>query len=254
MTLIKKYEKQNMCRWDFLFVIDFLRIVVEIPQKNLGIWSNSWGIFYAHFLARWVFVYIYQLFQFAQHVLRIMSQLRRFLLCFAQENVEFRRPEIESIIKIFKLDVKLPCVSKKPYWILENVSESDLKKIASRSLSLRYIVEIWSSATTYETFHDNLKAYSCNIDQLLKESSFRITIDTYNKKTKHAEKIQRIESMDYLPLEGTINLTNPDNNFIYFEFWGLDPMNVPPEPEEIVFGRFVCQKFWEMHLITWSSL
>lgn len=168
-----------------------------------------------------------------------MSQLRRFLLCFAQENVEFRRPEIESIIKIFKLNVEVPAVNKKPYWILENVSESDLKKIASRSLSLRYIAEIWSSGTTYEKFHDNLKAYSSSIDQALKESSFRITIDTFNKKTKQAEKIQRIESMDYLPLQGTIDLTSPDNNFMYFEFWGMDPMNVPSEPEEIIFGRWV---------------
>lgn len=170
-----------------------------------------------------------------------MSQLKRFLLCFAQENVEFRRPEIESIIKIFRLDVKLPCVTKKPYWILENVSESDLKKIASRSLSLRYVAEIWSNATTYDKFHDNLKAYCSSIDRSLRESSFRITVDTYNKKTKQADKIQRIESMNYLPLEGTIDLTNPENNFVYFEFWGLDPMKVPPEPEEIIFGRWVSQ-------------
>lgn len=171
-----------------------------------------------------------------------MSQLKRFLLCFAQENVEFRRPEIESIIKLFKLNVKLPCVAaKKPYWILENVSESDLKKIASRSLSLRYVAEIWSIATSYEKFHDSLRAHCGSINQSLREASFRITVDTYNKKTKQAEKIQRIESMNYLPLEGTIDLTNPDNNFMYFEFWGLDPMNVPPEPEEIVFGRWVSQ-------------
>lgn len=190
---------------------------------------------------RWVFVYIRQLLYFQQHVFHIMSQLKRFLLCFAQENVEFRRPEIESIIKVFKLNVKVPCPTRKPYWILENVSESDLKKIASRSLSLRYVAEIWSSANTYATFHDNLKAYCGSIDQSLKESSFRITVDTYNKKTKHADKIQRIESMSYLPLEGTIDLTNPDNNFMYFEFWGLDPMNVPSEPEEIIFGRWVSK-------------
>ena len=168
-----------------------------------------------------------------------MSNIKKFLLYFAQEFVEFRYPEIESIVKLFNLDVKLPDVGPRPYWIVENVNESDLKKIASRSVSLRYIFEVWGSGRNYKEFHDNLKIASASIDKQFVDSCFRITVETYNKHIKHSEKIERIESMNYLPLNGKIDLKAPDNNFIYFEFWGLDPMNVPLEPEEIIFGRWV---------------
>lgn len=168
-----------------------------------------------------------------------MATLRRFLLYFAQEHLEFRYPEIRSLIKFFNLDIKLPSFGDKPYWILEDVAESDLRKIASRSVSLRFIVEVWSSGTTYAAFHEQLKMHQLDWQFTTSESSFRITIETFNKHIKHDEKIQRIESMDYLPLKGRIELSNPDNNLIYFEYWGGDPQNVPTVPDEIVFGRWV---------------
>lgn len=159
---------------------------------------------------------------------------------FAQENVDFRYPEIKSLIKFFNLDIKLPQVGDRPYWILENVVESDLKKIASRSMSLRYIVEIFSTGNSYTSFHDNLRKYcSTELDSDLLSPSFRVTVETYNKHFGHTEKIGKIESMIYLPFTGKIELKNPDNNYIYFEYWGIDPTDVPPEPEEIVFGRWV---------------
>ncbi|CRK87994.1 CLUMA_CG001780, isoform A [Clunio marinus] len=172
-----------------------------------------------------------------------MSSLRRFLLYFAQENIEFRYPEIKSLIQLFNLEIKLPnSFGETPYWILDDVDEQDVRKIASRSVSLRYIVEVFSSGKNYKSFHENLKNFS--ISDLSKkyasaDSSFRITVDTYNKRIEHAEKIQRIESLDYIDYKGKIDLKNPENNFIYFEYWGLDPTNVPEEPVEIIFGRWI---------------
>lgn len=154
--------------------------------------------------------------------------------------MDFRYPEINSLIKFFNLDIQLPNFGDRPYWILENVVESDLKKIASRSVSLRYVVEVFSVGKCYQTFHENLRKYcSSEIDQNLLPSSFRVTVETYNKHFGHSEKIKRIESMNYLPMTGKIDLKNAENNFMYFEYWGIDPRNVPPEPEEIVFGRWV---------------
>lgn len=166
--------------------------------------------------------------------------IRRFLLYFAQEHVDFRYPEISSIIKLFNLDIKVPSPTNRPYWILENVVESDLKKIASRSVSLRYIVEIWSSGKSFSEFHENLRNFSIVPKFTSAETSFKITVETYNKHFKQSDKIGKIETMDYLPLHGRIDLKNPENNFIYFEFWGLDPKNVPELPLEIVFGRWIA--------------
>lgn len=178
-----------------------------------------------------------------------MANFRRFLLYFAQDNLEFRYPEIRSLIKFFNIDIKLPSVGDKPYWILENVAESDLRQIASRSVSLRFIVEIWSNGNNYSTFHETLKKHNLEPQFTSNDSSFRITVETYNKHIKHEEKIQRIESMDYLPLKGRIELKNPDNNLIYFEYWGDSPKNVPTTPHEIVFGRWVRNGRFEAQIM-----
>lgn len=170
-----------------------------------------------------------------------MANLKRFLLYFAQENVSFRLPEIQSLIKFFNLDIKVPAVDDKPYWILEDVTESDIRKIASRSVSLRFVAEVWSTGKGYDMFHQQLREFPVDQQFRTSDSSFRMTVETYNKHFSQAEKIQKIESMDYLPLNGRIELKNPDHNFIYFEFWGTDPTNVPDEPEEIVFGRWVSK-------------
>jgi tRNA (guanine10-N2)-methyltransferase len=177
-----------------------------------------------------------------------MANLRRYLLYFAQDHVEFRYPEIKSLIKLFNINLKVPSVSEIPFWIVEDVTENDVRKIASRSLSLRFVVEVWSSGKTYESFHENLKKFCQTADKKFTsaDSSFRVTIETYNKHFKQHEKIQKIESMDYLPMKGRIDLKNPDNNFIYFEFWGIDSQNVPEKPEEIVFGRLIAEGQREM--------
>lgn len=164
--------------------------------------------------------------------------IKKFFLCFAQDFLSFRLPEMASIVKLFNLDLKVEA-NEKPYWIVFG-TESDLIKFASRSVLLRYIVEIWSSGTDYEKFHSSLRTNLKEMDMVdLDLLSFKITVESYNKHIKQIEKVERIESMDYLPLNGKIDLKNPELNLIYYEFWGLDHMNVPEEPEEIVFGKLI---------------
>ena len=51
--------------------------------------------------------------------------------------------------------------------------------------------------------------------------------------------------MDYLPLEGRVNLKNPHVEYSYLEFWGLDHNNVPEQPLNIYFGlKIGKQKHW----------
>lgn len=174
--------------------------------------------------------------------------MKRFLLYFAQEHVEFRYPEISSIIKLYNLNVQVPAFSLRPFWILENVDESDLRKIASRSVSLRNIVEVWASGKSFPEFHENLKNFNKSIDEKFtsEDYSFKILVEMYNKHVKHSEKVEKIETLDYLPLNGRIDLKSPDFNFVYFEFWGLDPKKVPDAPEDIVFGRWIADGQREM--------
>lgn len=169
-----------------------------------------------------------------------MSNLRKYLLFFANEHRDFRYPEIKSIIKLFNLDVKLPTSStlgNLPYWIVDNVQESDIRKIASRSMSLKYAFEVWSHDSTMEKFHEKLKSFS--YEAKYATESFKIRVESYNKHFSLKEKVEKIENIAYMEFEGKIDLKNPQHEFVYFEFWGMDPMDVPAEVEHVAFGRFV---------------
>lgn len=116
--------------------------------------------------------------------------------------------------------------------------------MASRSIALRGICELWSHGHSFEEFHQNLKCHlESNAKELqhyfMKDKTFKISVEMYNKHLKQVEKIQKIESLHYLPIEGNADLRNPKVKWWYIEFWGLDPLKVPASPENILFGRWV---------------
>lgn len=106
-------------------------------------------------------------------------------------------------------------------------------------------MEHWANASAYHLFHSRLKEYiAVNQEsatfQHLQAASFRITVETYNKRIQHQQKVEKIETLSYLPFNGDVILKNPDFEYYYIEFYGLDPNHVPDEPDHILFGKWVC--------------
>lgn len=119
-------------------------------------------------------------------------------------------------------------------------------QLASRSVAIKYVLEQWSSCTSLEAFHKELKCFLVNnsdnsiVQQCFDRSkSFRLTVESYNKHFLQKEKIDKIESLDYIPVEGDVSLKNPDVEWYYIEFYGMDPTNVPAQPDHIIFGKWV---------------
>ncbi|CAO1429010.1 unnamed protein product [Diamesa serratosioi] len=172
-----------------------------------------------------------------------MTNPKKYLVYFAQDYIEFRLSEIESLLKLFQIDLKIPKLENElqPYWIVENVSEEDLTKLASRSMSIRFVMEIWSSSNESATFHDNLIQFSANpeLDHFFDaDKSFKVIVETYNKHFTQKEKVAKIETMDYLRFKGPVNLKNPVNTFCYFEYYGFNPKHVMDVPLT-VFGKWI---------------
>ncbi|XP_075147493.1 tRNA (guanine(10)-N(2))-methyltransferase TRMT11 [Haematobia irritans] len=183
---------------------------------------------------------------------------KQYILWFAQEHVNFRQGEFKSLVEMFNVEYRsISCSWSKPFVIVELPNDECALKVASRSIGLRAIFELWSQGQNLKSFHDTLKNYiKVHADSVKyyfsKVCSFKITVETYNKHFSQAEKIQKIESMDYLPLEGNVNLKNPQVEWNYIEFWGLDPTNVPENPEFILFGRLLG--YGQRHLVKELSL
>lgn len=92
--------------------------------------------------------------------------------------------------------------------IVEADSEEVLKNFASRSVSLKWCIELWSRSKTYENLHKNLKSslqndinvneifeYSCirKIMEPYFNKSFKVNVETFNKHFTLPEKVKKIE-------------------------------------------------------------
>ncbi|XP_058459641.1 tRNA (guanine(10)-N2)-methyltransferase homolog [Malaya genurostris] len=175
------------------------------------------------------------------------SQWKKYVLWFAQEHVDFRQAEISSLLRLWNMKMRTGAEHKSdhPFWIVELPDDETARKLASRSMSLRCIFELWSHSTLLSAFHDQLNMYIENNRTTLKplfqkDRSFKVTVETYNKHFTQAEKVAKMETMHYLPMQGPVNLRTPDVHFWYIEFWGLDPMSVPDQPIDILFGKWVA--------------
>lgn len=150
------------------------------------------------------------------------------------------------MLRLWNLKMKTAADHKpeNPFWIVELPDDEAARKLASRSMSLRCIFELWTHSNLLNTFHEQLKGFiNTNRAELSsvfeKTRSFKITVETYNKHFTQTEKVAKIETLAYLPVEGPVNLKTPDVHFWYIEFWGLDPMDVPEQPFDVLFGKWV---------------
>ncbi|XP_022826153.1 tRNA (guanine(10)-N2)-methyltransferase homolog [Spodoptera litura] len=193
---------------------------------------------------------------------------KRYLMWFAHEHIDFRHAEMQSIISLLNIPVRYvekPCVQK-PYCIVEMPSEDCVRKIASRSVLLKNCIELWARAKTVSQLHVNLKnslknstgswvagekdnngiSNTCLCPKELIESScplkksFKIEVETFCKHYSMKEKVSKIETFSYLPFEGPVKLKNPDVTLLYLEFYGVDPNDVPEEPYDVFFGKWIA--------------
>ena len=166
-----------------------------------------------------------------------------YLFWCANEHNQFRLAEFEALAQVLDIELKWKFRSSQHPWIILDLpGPSEALKINSRSISVKFCVELWAEGSSYKEFHDNLK----NCDEakagnkwFAEDVSFKVHIESFNKKVSGQERHDKIESLSYLPLLGPVNLTTPDVVFTYLEFHGFDQNSLPEEPERIMFGRLV---------------
>lgn len=123
--------------------------------------------------------------------------------------------EIESLLSMFKIDMRflekpksivswrcylffinhLTSLFQEPYWIVEFKSESDVKLLASRSVSLKNCLELWGYANNIQVLHNKLKKLPSDVSKqhFQTNKSFKIEVETFCKHFSQKEKIEKIE-------------------------------------------------------------
>lgn len=157
--------------------------------------------------------------------------------------------ELRSILHLLKIPHRLPNIDQEeltPFIHIELPNDACAKELASRSVSIRYIIEQWASALSLTEFHAELKHFlAANetnpdiTDNFDPAKTFRITVETFNNTIQHKEKIEKIESLAYMPVQGDVSLSDPNVHWYYVEYYGLDTANIPEQPFQVFFGKWV---------------
>ncbi|XP_053737182.1 tRNA (guanine(10)-N2)-methyltransferase homolog isoform X1 [Synchiropus splendidus] len=168
----------------------------------------------------------------------------QYLLHLAQDNLDFRLPEIKSLLTLrgrhFHATEKFD--EKSPFWCLNDLSEEDVCGVMARSVCAKSAFELWGHGHTHSELKESLLKYPTEnmLPYLQKDSSYRINVFTFNKTLEFAERIKKIDALEYLPFEGTVSLKNPQHVFCLLEDYGIDPNNIPDDPFYIYFGRWIA--------------
>ncbi|XP_006626081.1 tRNA (guanine(10)-N2)-methyltransferase homolog isoform X1 [Lepisosteus oculatus] len=169
---------------------------------------------------------------------------RKYLLHLAQENVEFRLPEIKALLSLsgvqFTPDEHFD--EKSPFWVLSNVSEEDVRNVMKRTVCAKSVFELWGHGRTHQELQLSLKNYPTEnmVPYLKSDSTYKINVYTFNKTVLHQERIQKIDTLEFLPFSGKVNLKNPDHVFCLLENYGSDPNRIPEDPFYVYFGRWIA--------------
>ncbi|KAJ7341910.1 hypothetical protein JRQ81_007725 [Phrynocephalus forsythii] len=109
--------------------------------------------------------------------------------------------------------------------------------VASRS-----IFELWGHGKSAEELYSSLKSYPVEkmAPYLHSGITYKIKVHAFNKTLTQKEKIQRIDSLGFLPFEGKVKLEQPALVFGFLEDYGMDPNNIPENPVALYFGRWIA--------------
>ncbi|XP_029509406.1 tRNA (guanine(10)-N2)-methyltransferase homolog isoform X2 [Oncorhynchus nerka] len=177
----------------------------------------------------------------AIHCSRICLQ---YLIHLAHDNVDFRLPEIRSLLSLRgkPFDPGENFKEKSPFWLLNGLSEEDVNSIMARTVCAKSAFELWGHGRTHSELRNSLLKYPTeNMSPFLqKDSTYKINVYTFNKTLEFEDRIKKIDAMEYLTFEGRVNLRNPKHIFCLLEDYGTDPNDIPDEPLYIYFGRWIA--------------
>ncbi|KAJ8411468.1 hypothetical protein AAFF_G00162760 [Aldrovandia affinis] len=169
---------------------------------------------------------------------------RQYLLHLAQDNVEFRLPEIKALLSLRGQPF---CSTedfqeRSPFWLLKSLSEADVRSIMTRTVCAKSVFELWGHGRTHPELQSSLEKYPAEdmAPFLQQDSTYKINVYTFNKTLEFKDRIQKIDDMEYLPFQGKVDLKNPHHIFCLLEDYGTDPNNIPDEPFYVYFGRWIA--------------
>ncbi|KAI1430410.1 S-adenosyl-L-methionine-dependent methyltransferase [Xylaria sp. FL1777] len=167
----------------------------------------------------------------------------QYLIRFTQLHETFRLAEIKALAVLARVELKIISYNdESPFCLVEFPSDNAARAVVERSILAHNAYEHWGTAETIDELHATIKNDTPHLWPAYAKSSFKISIDSYRGSRSQKQKVALINSFSYLPFEGAIVLSSPDNEFTLFEEWELEPATEKkrPSPLKVYFGRLIA--------------
>ncbi|KAI9486781.1 MAG: S-adenosyl-L-methionine-dependent methyltransferase [Benjaminiella poitrasii] len=165
-----------------------------------------------------------------------------YLIQFAQFHDEFRLPELLSLAKLEKVNIKYEEKDYKlnnPFFKVELDSNQDAQKLVKRAILIKHIFELWGEGDSYEQVHEQVKKTSDRWPAY-KTCSFKFVVSAFGATITHKEQIDIINSFSYLGFEGPIDMKTPNVQFHVLADFGADNGVERPLPDHVYMGELVA--------------
>ncbi|KAJ3345601.1 hypothetical protein HDU83_003901 [Entophlyctis luteolus] len=190
--------------------------------------------------------------------------MKQFVVYFAQTLLSFRLAELNALAVIENVKLKYDprslrvdascllvqfAISKpslctqSPFLVVEMDSVDDAKKLLTRSILIKEIIELWAHADSLDALLEEVRAIPIEQHNQYLHKRFKFNVSVFGSTLTIAQQVQQIERFSFLPYLGDIDLKTPEVVFtLYQDFYDFPNQGLPsPEnPIRLFWGPFVA--------------
>eukprot|EP00897_Mesotaenium_endlicherianum_P009267 jgi/Mesen1/8369/ME000464S07765 len=172
-----------------------------------------------------------------------------YLCYFVHRHLDFRVAEIEALAGLAGITKPLQWRQlpgdhpDSPIHFVDLPSDEAARIIASRSMTMRGLYEVWGDGATYEELVTAVQQYPREkmVPFCRAEDSFKFVVDGFGCVLSMEEQLERIHKFSFLPMQGPVDLRSPANVFWVIEVREVANSGLPPlPPHHIFFARQVA--------------
>lgn len=164
--------------------------------------------------------------------------MKQYLISFAHSFPSFRVPELESLADMYGIEVDLSNHNEKsPFLIVNLESDAHAQNLIKRSILAKAIYELWGQGKDLDELHKDVQLKSSDKFELYKTTSFKFDFVSFMGNKTAGEKVNTIETFEYLGFEGKIKMKNPETVFAFLEEYTVSGMEKADKPHHLWFGK-----------------
>ena len=163
----------------------------------------------------------------------------KFLVIFVHRHLDFRLAELNALLKLQSLDpldsydqglwdvyaeeIKNEEPNISPVIVVDLPSFSHAKYLSKRGILIKAVYEIWGEGSSYEKLRESIKKNNIDAKAACSPArSWKLDVVAFGRSfTMDEQRERRLELKAVLPVQGRVEMKNPDEVFVVFEDIGI---------------------------------